>query len=43
MSAEELDASDREVVAEISRCLAAAKAAPMPTEADLTTDVYVTY
>jgi pyruvate dehydrogenase E1 component alpha subunit len=43
MSAEEFDESDREVVAEIGRCLAAAKAAPMPTEADLMTDVYVTY
>ncbi len=43
MSVEELDASDREVVAEIKDSLAAAKAAPMPTEADLLTDVYVTY
>ncbi|MCB1496431.1 MAG: thiamine pyrophosphate-dependent dehydrogenase E1 component subunit alpha [Bauldia sp.] len=43
LSAEELDAADREISAEIRDCLAAAKAAPMPTEADLMTDIYVTY
>lgn len=43
ISAEELDATDREVEAEIADCLVSAKAASMPTEADLMTDVYVTY
>ena len=43
LEAEELDATDREITAEIERCLAMAKAAPMPTEADLLTDVYVRY
>jgi acetoin:2,6-dichlorophenolindophenol oxidoreductase subunit alpha len=38
-----LDATDREVAAEIERCLMAAKAAPMPGEADLLTDVYLSY
>lgn len=39
----ELDAIDREVVQLIDRAVAEAKAAPMPTEADLTTDVYISY
>lgn len=39
----ELDAIDREVVAEIQDAVAFAKAAPLPTAADLTTDVYVSY
>ncbi len=39
----ELDASDREIALEIEACMAAAKAAPMPSEVDLMTDVYVTY
>ncbi len=39
----ELDAADREIAAEIKRCVNAAKEAPMPTEADLMTDVYVSY
>ncbi|MEI7600776.1 MAG: thiamine pyrophosphate-dependent dehydrogenase E1 component subunit alpha [Aestuariivirga sp.] len=39
----ELDAIDREVVAEIQEASAFAKAAPLPTAADLTTDVYVNY
>lgn len=39
----ELDAIDREVVAEIQEAVAFAKAAPLPTAADLTTDVYVSY
>jgi pyruvate dehydrogenase E1 component alpha subunit len=39
----ELDAIDREVVAEIQQAVASAKAAPLPTAADLTTDVYVSY
>jgi acetoin:2,6-dichlorophenolindophenol oxidoreductase subunit alpha len=40
---EDLDAIDREVKADIDRCLVDAKSAPMPTEADLLTDVYVRY
>jgi pyruvate dehydrogenase E1 component alpha subunit len=40
---ETLDAIDREVVAYIDRVTNEAKAAPMPTEADLLTDVYVSY
>ena len=43
LQTDELDAIDRSMVAEIARCLAAAKAAPLPTEADLMTDVYVSY
>jgi TPP-dependent pyruvate/acetoin dehydrogenase alpha subunit len=39
----ELDAIDREVVVEIQDASAFAKAAPLPTAADLTTDVYVNY
>ncbi|WP_421693614.1 thiamine pyrophosphate-dependent dehydrogenase E1 component subunit alpha [Aestuariivirga sp.] len=39
----ELDSIDREVVAEIQEASAFAKAAPLPTAADLTTDVYVNY
>jgi pyruvate dehydrogenase E1 component alpha subunit len=39
----ELDATDREVATEVERCLIAAKAAPMPGEADLLTDVYFRY
>ncbi len=39
----DLDAIDREAVAEAARCVKAAKAAPMPTVADLMTDVYVSY
>jgi TPP-dependent pyruvate/acetoin dehydrogenase alpha subunit len=39
----DLDATDREVAAEVQRCLIAAKAAPMPGEADLLTDVYLSY
>ncbi len=38
-----LDAIDREVAALIDRATEEAKAAPMPTEADLLTDVYVSY
>jgi len=41
--ADELDAADREIATDIRRYLEAAKAAPMPTEADLMTDVYVAY
>jgi TPP-dependent pyruvate/acetoin dehydrogenase alpha subunit len=38
-----LDAIDREVVEYIDRVTREAKAAPMPSEADLLTDVYVSY
>jgi len=43
VEADEFDAIDRSMVAEIERCLRAAQAAPLPTEADLMTDVYLTY
>jgi len=39
----ELDAIDREVVAQIQEAVASAKAAPLPTAADLLADVYVSY
>ena len=39
----ELDAIDREVGRQIEEAVAFAKAAPLPTAADLTTDVYVSY
>jgi acetoin:2,6-dichlorophenolindophenol oxidoreductase subunit alpha len=39
----ELDAIDREIVAQIQDAVAAAKSAPLPTAADLLTDVYVSY
>jgi pyruvate dehydrogenase E1 component alpha subunit len=39
----ELDAIDREVGREIEEAVAFAKAAPLPTAADLVTDVYVNY
>jgi pyruvate dehydrogenase E1 component alpha subunit len=39
----DLDAVDAEVGALIDRAVAEAKAAPLPTEADLLTDVYVRY
>ena len=39
----DLDAVDAEVAATIDRAVDEAKAAPMPTEADLLTDVYVRY
>jgi pyruvate dehydrogenase E1 component alpha subunit len=39
----ELDAIDREVVKQIQDAVASAKAAPLPTAADLVTDVYVSY
>ncbi|MFN4143277.1 thiamine pyrophosphate-dependent dehydrogenase E1 component subunit alpha [Aestuariivirga sp.] len=43
VSRSELDAIDREVVAEIQQAVTFAKSAPLPTAADLTTDVYVSY
>lgn len=39
----ELDAIDREVAALIEHAVQQARAAPLPTAADLTTDVYVSY
>ena len=39
----DLDAVDADVAALIDESVAAAKAAPKPTEADLLTDVYVRY
>ena len=39
----ELDAIDREVIALIETAVSAAKAAPLPSEADLTSDVYISY
>ena len=39
----ELDAIDREIVAQIEQAVSMAKAAPSPTAADLLTDVYVSY
>jgi TPP-dependent pyruvate/acetoin dehydrogenase alpha subunit len=39
----ELDAIDRQIVVEIEQAVAFAKSAPLPTAADLTTDVYVNY
>ncbi len=43
LQAAELDAIDAEVKARIAKSVATAKAAPMPTEADLLTDVYNKY
>jgi len=43
ISADEFKAIDREVLAVIENAVKEAKAAPLPTLADLTTDVYVTY
>ncbi len=39
----DLDAIDREVLAEVDRAVRAARAAPLPLESDLTTDVYISY
>jgi pyruvate dehydrogenase E1 component alpha subunit len=43
LQAAELDAIDREVLAEIDAAVAAARGAPLPAESELTTDVYVRY
>ena len=43
VSADELQAIDNEVLGLIERAVKEAKAAPLPTAADLTTDVYVSY
>ena len=39
----ELDAIDREVLEQIDAAVRAARAAPMPSESELTTDVYISY
>jgi pyruvate dehydrogenase E1 component alpha subunit len=39
----QLDAIDRECKDRIQQCVVEAKAAPMPTEADLLTDIYTSY
>jgi pyruvate dehydrogenase E1 component alpha subunit len=39
----DLDAADAEVATMIDKAVDEAKAAPLPTEADLLTDVYVRY
>lgn len=43
LTAGDLDAVDAEISAEITAAVTEARAAPMPTEADLLTDVYVSY
>ena len=43
ITANELAAIDRDVLGLIERAVTQAKAAPLPTAADLTTDVYVSY
>lgn len=43
VSADELKAIDHDVLGLIERAVTEAKAAPLPTAADLTTDVYVRY
>jgi pyruvate dehydrogenase E1 component alpha subunit len=43
IKADELDEIDRTVSSDMARIVADAKAAPVPTEADLLTDVYVRY
>jgi TPP-dependent pyruvate/acetoin dehydrogenase alpha subunit len=43
LSADELQAIDHEVLGLIERAVTEAKAAPLPTQADLLTDVYVRY
>ncbi len=43
VSGEELEAIDREVLEQVDAAVSAARAAPMPPESDLTTDVYIHY
>jgi TPP-dependent pyruvate/acetoin dehydrogenase alpha subunit len=43
IDADEFDAADREIKSEIAQVLVLAKTAPMPSEADLLTDVYLSY
>ena len=39
----ELDAIDREILSDVERSVKLAKSSAPPTEADLMTDVYVSY
>ena len=41
LAAGDFEAADKEAASDVAQALAAAKAAPMPTEADLLTDVYL--
>ncbi|MGC8517790.1 MAG: thiamine pyrophosphate-dependent dehydrogenase E1 component subunit alpha [Steroidobacteraceae bacterium] len=43
IGAAEFDAIDREVRVEIEAAVSAARAAPLPSESDLTSDVYISY
>ncbi len=43
LSGAELDAIDAQVMEEIEAAVAAARAAPLPPESELTTDVYISY
>lgn len=43
LKAEELDAADAQIKTGVERAVLAAKKSPMPTEADLMTDIYVRY
>ncbi len=43
LAAAELDAIDASVMAQIDAAVAAAKAAALPPESELTTDVYISY
>ena len=43
VTAADLDAVDGQVLAAIDRAVSEAKVAPLPVEADLTTDVYISY
>jgi len=43
LSPDDFEREDKAIVSEIAMAVAKAKAAPMPTEADLMTDVYLSY
>ncbi|HEX8755554.1 MAG TPA: thiamine pyrophosphate-dependent dehydrogenase E1 component subunit alpha [Steroidobacteraceae bacterium] len=43
VTGDELDVIDREVLEQIDAAVRAARAAPLPSESDLTTDVYISY
>lgn len=43
LDASQFDEIDKEVIAEIDNCVATAKAAPPPSEADLMSDIYLSY
>jgi TPP-dependent pyruvate/acetoin dehydrogenase alpha subunit len=43
IAGEELDAIDREVLEQVDAAVSAARAAPLPPESELTTDVYIHY